>query len=429
MTSATRTMEYVMRCTTVVAATCLVLPTLPVRGQVSTDQPAAIVTYPRIAFATAEVIDTVVQLTNTSDASVSVRCFYQRADRDCGYTAFTVTLTAHQPIAWSVSAGLPTLPLNDVPTNGQLNSGLIPPVPDDPYQGSLSCIVVDDSDVHVPIPLNVLIGQATIEQRRTAPTPLFDSSAYRAIGIGAQPSGNNGDAALVLGGSSAEYAACPSVLTPMHFFDGAIDPVSEASSISTSLVLVSCSRNLTDPVPRDVTVQFDVSNEFEQRLQTADVLHGCAPIGPLSHIDADLPARSIFHVSVMGTLTGQSRISAKDNAVGLLGLMIETHQDIANPTQAHTAMSTAPYDGVHAQRDALVLPGLTPPECAGDCNNDPSVTVDELITGVNIATGTSSLDSCPQNGRLLPPFDTNYDGQVTIDEILKAVNNALEGYI
>jgi len=50
-----------------------------------------------------------------------------------------------------------------------------------------------------------------------------------------------------------------------------------------------------------------------------------------------------------------------------------------------------------------------------------------LITGVNIATGTSSLDSCPQNGRPLPPFDTNYDGQVTIDEILKAVNNALEG--
>ena len=426
MTSSTRPLGYIARCATAVAAV-LVLTTPPVLGQVSTDQPAAMLTYPRIAFATAEGIDTVVQLTDISDAPVNVRCFYQRADRDCGYTAFTVALTAHQPIAWRVSAGLSTLPLNDVPHNGQFNSGLIPPAPDDPYDGSLSCIAVDDSDLHVPIRLNVLIGQATVEQRRTSPTPLFDSSAYRAIGIGAQPSGNNGDAALVLGGSSAEYAACPSVLTPMHFFDGAIDPVSEASSISTSLVLVSCSRNLTDPVPRDVTIQFDVSNEFEQRLQTAGVLHGCAPIGPLAHIDADVPARSIFHVSVMGTLTGQSRITAKDNAVGLLGLMIETHQNLADPTQTHTAMSTAPYDGVRAQRDALVLPGLAPPECAGDCNNDLAVTVDELLTGVNIALGTRSPDSCPQNGRILPPLDTNYDGRVTIDEILKAVNNALEG--
>ncbi len=427
MPSSTRTMESIARCVTAVAVAVVVLTAPPVLSQVSSDQPAAILTYPRIAFATEEGIDTVIQLTNASDAPVTVRCFYQRAELNCGYTAFTVSLTSQQPIAWHASSGLPTLPLNDSPTNGQFNIGLIPPVPDDPYDGSLACITVNDSDAHVPISLNVLIGQATVEQRRTPPTPLLDSSAYRAIGIGAHPGGNNGDAALVLGGSSAEYAACPLALTPMHFFDGAIDPVSKTSSISTSLVLISCSQNLTDIAPRDVTIQYDVANEFEQRLHTTGVLHGCAPIGPLSQIDTAIPERSIFHAGVMGTLTGQTRIAAKDNAVGLLGLMIETHQDVADATHTRTTMFTTPYAGVRAQRDAIVLPDLAPPECVGDCNNDLAVTVDELLTGVTMALGTSSPNACPQGNRILPPFDANFDGQVTIDDVLKAVNNALFG--
>lgn len=427
MRSQTETSGLVMHCTAAVVAVIGVLTAPPVLGQVTSDQAAAILIYPHIAFSAADAVDTTVQLTNTSDRPVNVRCFYQRAARDCHYTAFTVSLTAQQPIAWRASAGLPTLPLNDVPTNGQFNTGLVPPVSDDPYDGSLVCIAVDDSDEHIPVALNVLIGQATVERRRTSSTPLFDSSAYRAIGIGARPEGNNGDAALLLGGSSAEYDACPLALTPMHFFDGAIDPISTTNSISTSLVLISCSQNLTDLAPRDVTIEFDVSNEFEQRLQTTGVLHGCEPIGPLSQIDADIPERSIFHVGVMGTLTGYSRITAKDDQVGLLGLMIETHRNVADPALTHTTLFTPQWQGVRTQRDALVLPDLAPPECLGDCNNDLTVTIDELLTGVGIAMGASSADACPQHGRIRPPFDANYDGQVTIDEILKAVNNALEG--
>jgi hypothetical protein len=48
------------------------------------------------------------------------------------------------------------------------------------------------------------------------------------------------------------------------------------------------------------------------------------------------------------------------------------------------------------------------------------VTVDEILTGVNIALGTVPLDQCP-------PLDGNNDGKVTVDEILAAVNNALSG--
>jgi hypothetical protein len=60
------------------------------------------------------------------------------------------------------------------------------------------------------------------------------------------------------------------------------------------------------------------------------------------------------------------------------------------------------------------------PACLGDCNDDGVVTVDELITGVNIALGTLELDVCGE-------FDGNADATVTVDELITAVNNALTG--
>jgi len=48
------------------------------------------------------------------------------------------------------------------------------------------------------------------------------------------------------------------------------------------------------------------------------------------------------------------------------------------------------------------------------------VTVDEIVTGVNIALGLASSQVCPA-------MDTNGDEQVTIDELLQAVNAALFG--
>ncbi len=58
--------------------------------------------------------------------------------------------------------------------------------------------------------------------------------------------------------------------------------------------------------------------------------------------------------------------------------------------------------------------------CVGDCGEDGAVTVDEIITGVNIALGVTQPSMCPQ-------FDPSGDGQVTVDEILQAVNAALTG--
>jgi hypothetical protein len=58
--------------------------------------------------------------------------------------------------------------------------------------------------------------------------------------------------------------------------------------------------------------------------------------------------------------------------------------------------------------------------CAGDCNGDGQVTVDEILTMVNIALGNTPVTACEAG-------DANHDGQITVDEILAAVNNALNG--
>jgi hypothetical protein len=64
----------------------------------------------------------------------------------------------------------------------------------------------------------------------------------------------------------------------------------------------------------------------------------------------------------------------------------------------------------------------TPGPCIGNCGNDGQVTVDDILTLVNIALGNRSVSDC-QAG------DFNGDNQITVDEILKAVNAALNGCV
>jgi hypothetical protein len=80
----------------------------------------------------------------------------------------------------------------------------------------------------------------------------------------------------------------------------------------------------------------------------------------------------------------------------------------ATPTEAPTATATATQVPTPARA------------CPGDCGSDGEVTVDELISGVNIALGVAAIDVCPV-------FDINNDSEVTIDEVLQAVNSALFG--
>jgi hypothetical protein len=56
----------------------------------------------------------------------------------------------------------------------------------------------------------------------------------------------------------------------------------------------------------------------------------------------------------------------------------------------------------------------------GDCNLNGEVTVDELVTSVNIALGENGMAACPD-------ADISGDAEVSVDELITSVNAALNG--
>ncbi len=69
---------------------------------------------------------------------------------------------------------------------------------------------------------------------------------------------------------------------------------------------------------------------------------------------------------------------------------------------------------------AILSARLAAAACQGDCSGDGEVTVNELVLGVNIASGGAELARCAS-------FDVNGDGEVTINELIGSVANALNG--
>lgn len=58
--------------------------------------------------------------------------------------------------------------------------------------------------------------------------------------------------------------------------------------------------------------------------------------------------------------------------------------------------------------------------CVGDCDQGGSVSIDELVRGVDMSLGKSDVGACSA-------FDANGDQRVTVDELIRAVNAALSG--
>jgi hypothetical protein len=100
-----------------------------------------------------------------------------------------------------------------------------------------------------------------------------------------------------------------------------------------------------------------------------------------------------------------------------------TETSSASPTRVHTQTATATSTvsetttAATATSTATITAGIP---CAGDCNGSGEVTIDELITLVNIALGSAPVSACPAG-------DINNDGMISIDEIVTAVGNALNG--
>jgi cysteine-rich repeat protein len=162
------------------------------------------------------------------------------------------------------------------------------------------------------------------------------------------------------------------------------------------------------------------------------------PMASFTHSAAPTPTAT---ASALPTLTATTSPSATS-----------TNMTTATPTSSATLTSPSPPTQTPTPSQTPVLPSATPSttasasatstltptatdtvtptltptqmsspsSCPGDCGGDKEVTVDELLTMVNIALGTNPVGNCPAG-------DTNGDGEVTIDEILMAVNAALLG--
>ena len=189
------------------------------RADVTSTNGAGLVVFPKLVVDTrgseATGTDTIIQLTNTSNEPVNVRCFLVNANGHCANsgticnpegdpkqndcsefepcvpgwqeTDFRLRLTPKQPIMWTVSNGLEKLPLADVPTNGYFNDGNIVPAPEDPMVGELKCVQVGEDEA--PVDRNDLKGEATIETVASTSSVkangeyYVDSRGYNAIGI------------------------------------------------------------------------------------------------------------------------------------------------------------------------------------------------------------------------------------------------------
>jgi hypothetical protein len=361
----------------------------PAAGDVASDRAAAIVMWPHIQvgdvtgeLSSTQSIETVLQLTNTSDQPVVVWCFYENANSHCTNTGevcvnaqrccmggngcgqclpdwnevdFRIRLTPQQPIGWLASEGEADFPLDGrvrTGIGGSSNAGSrIPPVPEEPFEGLLKCIAVDEDNT--PVERNVLKGEATLYFVDTTPSAeQVDIGKYNAVGIQAREGRLNDDKTLILDSDQnpdAEYNGCPNVLILNHFFDFATNPVNDAE-IETNLILVPCTQDLLRQIPGSAVIQYIVYNEFEQRFSTSRTAR-CKQNLPLSLIDTTQRERSIFSAGVAGTLTGQTRASAIGS--GMLAVAEEFHtlEDVT-----YTADFNVHFQGDREEPDTIILP-------------------------------------------------------------------------
>ncbi|MGD9762971.1 MAG: hypothetical protein AB7V27_04570 [Candidatus Binatia bacterium] len=333
-------------------AVCMVLSPAA-QADTFSDTGAAVLVWPEVLVGPNT--DTVLQITNQSNAPVAAHCFYVNANSRCSNTGvpctssasctqpgspfvgacvpgwveinFDIFLTANQPLGWSAENGLGG---DEVPCQGGFfspctgNQGTrIPPVGETPFVGELKCIQVDPI-TRLPQACgggglapcrNDLEGGATITDVNLL-TGIVNPARYNAVGL--RTAGrNDGDNLLIIGGDpeGAEYQPCSEVLVFNHLFDGAEDPIS-GEITSTTVALVPCTQDfLAQQIP-SVTAQFLVYNEFEQRFSTSRLV-SCVLNSRISLIDTTQPSRSIWSASVAGTVAGHTRITGVGG--GLIG--------------------------------------------------------------------------------------------------------------
>lgn len=197
-----------------VGAAAVLLVRVAAYAQASPDEPAAVLVYPYVVVDPATAADTLIQLTNTSDQLVELRCFYEDFTPECSsgqpsescfpgavtcagvcvpnrtVLPLRLRVTPRQPLAWHASTGLQELPLDGVEHMGALGANNqfsnVPGLGMRPFVGTLRCVAMT-SDPYRPLQDNVLVGQATIELDGPHPgTRHHERSAHRGARVASQ---------------------------------------------------------------------------------------------------------------------------------------------------------------------------------------------------------------------------------------------------
>jgi hypothetical protein len=354
-------------------------------ARVTTEQSASILVFPKV-LATAS-RDTVIQITNTSNNMRHAHCFYVdgspvNPELPVGplnpprwvETDFDIWLTRQQPTHWVVSTGRWDDPTDascravacDPATSGGANGtadccdagfdpGRIPPMGPN-FTGELKCIEVDASGF--PVPGNALKGEATLVDRGNA----FDVSKYNGIGLKGFDT-NNMDGVLCLGGgvtsscpSGAEYEACPQTWILNTPSVDAENPVLSnfgvGSFAAVNLTVVPCSQNFETQVPTSVTLQFAITNEFEQTFSASTTIT-CWASYNLEEINP------IFDESAIGGNVLQTRIrSAAGSPRGIMAVVEETVTCSECSPQVSARVAHNPHNSFADQsgQDLIVIP-------------------------------------------------------------------------
>jgi len=357
---------------------------------VSIERSGSIVVFPKVIVDASSGVDTIIQITNTSNSIARAHCFYVNGaltdpSQPPGPTNpplwqevdFDIHLTKQQPTYWQVSKGRLVNPLDPVCGPGKtdcndagFDPGRVPPVLPD-FQGELKCIQVDDSGA--PVNGNSLKGEATI---------------IRGV--------NNGDNVLVLGGGQCagegllkgaictseadcedagpcvfEYNACPQTWILDHLADGAPNPVVEqsepaSSSVSTELTIAPCTEDFETQIPTRVTLQFASWNEFESQFSVSTTVEcwGNIALSELGSLALTFSGQNDVPDLPLGTMYLQTRIRpAGRTPFGVLMVAEERHvydgnggDDGGGSSTAWAAMNLH-VEGERSVPDVITIPG------------------------------------------------------------------------
>ena len=197
--------------------------------------PSALLVFPLIEATGTR--DTRLELLNLSGDPQLVQCFYIAGDT-CNEIGFLISLTPYQPIAWLASAGL----------NNTQTGSAAPPFSG---QGEMKCAVIPprpELQFH-----NTIQGRATDFDVVDGTTVSYGAVAFQRL--------TDGDFTNVVSLDGVTYAQCPDKL---HF-----DVLADQPASFSEIILAPCSEDLLFQMPATITVQYLITNEFEQAFSTS----------------------------------------------------------------------------------------------------------------------------------------------------------------